>query len=95
MGGIDKLDELTVIEIAKKFAIKEYKSKKFPLNLDSGSAVLNRNKLGRKYLNIGEEYWSIYFVFFITDENIATMDPSHVAVAVDALNGEAIWIPLL
>ncbi len=95
MGDSDKLDERSAIEIAKKFVGKEYSSAKFPLNIGSGSAALCRNKYGRKHLDVGEEYWSIYFCFIIKDDSIATMDPSHVAVAVDAFNGDTIWIPLL
>ena len=90
-----KLTEAQAKDIAIKFAKAEDKSFDFPLNYDSVSAVFYQNLPRETYLNVKNEYWSIIIPFTFSSSELATMDPDHINVIVDAKNGDAECCPVL
>ena len=90
-----KITEAQAIEIATVFANAEYQSNAFSLDFETASAKYDRNSPAVSFLKTKSAYWSVMFTFRNKDGSVATIDPNHVLIIVDAENGEAEWFEIM
>lgn len=83
------------IFLAREFAETGFRKKKTQLRLGSANALLETGGFGHERLGLGISYWSVLFQLLNADSSIATMDPDHVIVLVDAQSETTVWFPLM
>lgn len=89
------INEERAIITARRFAEASYRDSEFQLRIGDASARLENGGFGHDYLGLGFSYWSVLLNLVGLDEGVATMDPDHVIVLVDAETERAVWFPVL
>lgn len=90
-----KIKEAEALEIAKNFALSEYESSEWPLDINNPNIKLSEGGYGTDFFGLSEKYWSVTISTKSNDPNVATMDPDFVIVLVDSETGEAKWFPVM